>query len=68
MVVVLVVVVIVVRNVPIALENSSKSAQNMAKSARIVREFLKKCLKFRNSARKLLAVFNYFPADFHKYS
>ena len=31
-------------------------------------EFLKECLKFRNSARKLLVVFNYFLADVHKYS
>ena len=29
---------------------------------------MKKCLKFRNSARKLLVVINYFLADVHKYS
>ena len=46
------------RHVPIALENSPKRAQNMAE----------KCLKFRNSSRKLLVVFNYLLADFHKYS
>ena len=38
------------------------------KSTQIVFEFLKECLKFRNSARKLLVVFNYFLADVHKYS
>ena len=38
------------------------------KSIQIELEFLKKCLKFRNSARKLLVVFNYFLADVHKYS
>ena len=38
------------------------------KSTQIELEFLKKCLKFRNSARKLLVVFNYFQADVHKYS
>ena len=38
------------------------------KSTQIVFEFLKECLKFRNSARKLLVVFSYFLADVHKYS
>ena len=37
-------------------------------SIQIELEFLKKCLKFRNSARELLVVFNYFLADVHKYS
>ena len=32
-----------------------------------VLELLKKCLKFRNRARKLRVVFNYFLADVHKY-
>ena len=38
------------------------------KSIQIELGFLKKCLKFRNSARKLLVVFNYFLADVDKYS
>ena len=38
------------------------------KSTQIVLEFLKECLKFRNSARKLLLVFNYFLADVYNYS
>ena len=37
------------------------------KSTQIELEFFKKCLKFRNSARKFLVVFN-FQADVHKYS
>ena len=51
-----------VRRVPIALEKSPKSAQ-------IVLYFYKKCLKFRNSARKLLAVtLFYFLADVYTYA
>ena len=38
------------------------------KSTQIELEFLKKCLRFRNSTRKLLVVFNYFLADVQKYS
>ena len=57
------------KHVSIGLENSPKShAQNWQKSTQIELEFLKKCLKFRNSARKLLVVINYFLADVHKYS
>ena len=56
------------RHVLIALKSSPKSGQNMAKSAQIEREFLKKCLEYRNSARTLPVVFNYFLADAHKYS
>lgn len=56
------------RHVPIALKRSPKSGQNMAKSTQIELEFLKKCLEYRNSARTLPVVFNYFLADAHKYS
>ena len=38
------------------------------KVLKIELEFLKKCLEFRNSARKLLVVINYFLAGVHKYS
>ena len=64
----MVVIVIVVRHGPIALENSSKSAQNMAKKCSNITGIFEKCSKFRNSARKLLVVFSYFLADVHKYS
>ena len=47
---------------------AQKSSSKLAKSTQIELEFLKKCLKFRNSARKLLVVINYFLADVHKYS
>ena len=50
------------RHVAIALENSPKHCSKRGKKV------LKKCLNFRNSARKLLVVFNYFQADVHKYS
>ena len=43
------------RPVPITEEKSPNSAQENDKSAQIVLDFYKKCLKFRNSARKLLA-------------
>ena len=56
------------RHVPTALKSSPRSGQNMAKSAQIELEFLKKCLEYRNSARTLPVVFNYFLADAHKYS
>ena len=38
------------------------------KNVQTVLEFLKKYLKFRSNARELLAVFNYFLANVHKYS
>ena len=70
MVVVLVVVVIVVRHAEACLDCAGifvkKCSKHGKKSARTVREFLKKCLKFRDSVRKLLVVFSYFPADAHK--
>ena len=44
------------RPVPIALEKSPKTAQHMEKRTQIVPEFCKKCLKFRQGARKLLTV------------
>ena len=45
-----------------------KVPKTWQKSAQIVLEFLKKGLKFRNSARKLLVVSNYVLADVTKYS
>ena len=55
------------RHVPIELENAPKSAQNMAKkysdSARIFEKVLE---IFKNSARNLLVVLNYFLADVQK--
>ena len=46
---------------------SPKVLKTWQKSAQVVIEFLKKCLKFRNSARKFLVVFNYFLADVYNY-
>ena len=45
-----------------------KGLKTWQKNAQIVLEFLKKCLKFRSNARELLAAFNYFLPDVHKYS
>ena len=46
---------------------SPKVLKTWQKSAQVVIEFLKKCLKFRNSVRKFLVVFNYFLADVYNY-
>ena len=43
-----------------------KVLKTWQKSTQIVLEFLKKCLKFKNSARNLLVVLNYFLADVQK--
>ena len=52
------------RHVAIALENSPKHCSKRGKKVlKKCSNFSKKCLNFRNSARKLLVVFNYFQAD-----
>ena len=43
-----------------------KVLKTWQKSTQIVLEFLKKCLKFKNSARNLLVDLNYFLADVQK--
>ena len=57
------------RHVATALENSPKHCSKRGKKVlKKCSNCSKKCLNFRNSARKLLVVFNYFQADVHKYS
>ena len=56
------------RHVPIAHENSPKSAQNIAQKRSNSARIFEKGFKFSNSARTLLVVFNNFLADVHKYS